>query len=265
MRSRWWCWLVLSLWGCRAKAPAPETVTATSAPLLAEARAALAERDRRLSGYHLEVRTVEAGQEARHEVFVRDGRLKGVLTAPQAFTQAFDGTRLFKRFEAERRFETWELKLPREKASGFLTQAFLPFVPEGYRAPLLPSQGVSAALVQRSGVERAVALSTTVRDEAGAPLTVIYTYRLPQAELLEKRTVSAGGESVLTVTASRCDDALRLCVPGVLELREQGALVTTTTVATAELNPPLPAESFTLAAPEGWSLVHHEVVERGVP
>jgi hypothetical protein len=54
------------------------------------------------------------------------------------------------------------------------------------------------------------------------------------------------------VDSERCDETLKLCVPTKLTETRDGELLGTTTVTTAELNPELAADTFTLALPEGY-------------
>jgi hypothetical protein len=107
--------------------------------LASEARRALAERDKRLTSYVVEVSTTQGDQTATHTFVARGNRVKGSLLTPTPMTLSFDGTRFFKLSPAEKKLEAFELKLPADKAALFLTTQFSPFVPEGYRTPLLPA------------------------------------------------------------------------------------------------------------------------------
>ena len=87
----------LLLAGCPKSPEAP----AAPASLVAEAKRALAEREKRLTSYRLEVDTVAGDQRAHHEFAFRSPtQSRGHVTAPQEVEIAFDGTRE----EFERRF-----------------------------------------------------------------------------------------------------------------------------------------------------------------
>jgi hypothetical protein len=234
-------WLpLLLLLGC----PQP-----TGDGLLAEARRALAERDRRLTSFQLVVDTTEGDARAHHEFLFRSpNKSRGRLTAPRDLELAFDGTQLVTLSHAERRYEVVPLDLPPAERALALASAFLPFAPEGYRAPLLPVAGVEAKAVTRPGAPAAVEL--TVRPGDGVAVT--YVLRLPAADFLEKRTSAEGRERVLRVEAEQCDAALALCVPTRLVERTGGRVLGTTEVTRAVLNPALPAELFAPKKPDGW-------------
>ena len=85
----------------------------------------------------------------------------------------------------------------------------MPFVPEGYRAPLLPQNGVEAKRVSRENAIDAVELTV----KPGDGVTVRYVLRLPAGDFLERRTLTDGQERVLLVEREQCDEKLKLCVP----------------------------------------------------
>lgn len=229
-----------------ARSPSPEL---PSAALVAEAKRALAERERRLTSFQLVVDSAEGEARARHEFAFRSpNRSRGRVTAPVALELAFDGARLVRLSPAERRYEVLPLELPPAERARALASAFLPFVPEGYRAPLLPSAGVEARRLARSDAPEAVEL--TVRPGEG--VTVRYVLRLPSGDFLEKRTSAGGEERVLRVEAERCEAALRLCVPTRLVERQGERVLGTTEVVDAALNPALPGELFSPQKPAGW-------------
>lgn len=256
------CWLLLtigslSLVGCKEQ-PTPEV------QLLAEVRKALSERDQRLSSYHLAATSKEGDAVATHELFYRaPNRSRGVVTAPEAMTVSFDGTRLFKLLPAAKKLEVYELKLPVDKASYFLATTFTPFVPEGFRTPLLPMKGLAAKRVTHPKGPEAVALTVSTKDEQGGAVEVTYVLRYPTGDFLSKRTSAGGHLAEAVVMEEHCSKAPALCVPKVVQSFEDGKAVHTLTLTTIELNVPLPNDGFSLTAPEGYVTEPHELVEAG--
>ncbi len=251
--------LSVLLLGCpKEPAKAPEN-------LASEARRALAERDKRLTSYLVEVSTTQGDQTATHTFVARGNRVKGSLLTPTPMTLAFDGTRFFKLSPAEKKLEAFELKLPAEKAALFLTTQFSPFVPEGYRTPLLPSKGVTATKVPHPKGPEAFELVVSTPDEAGKPITVTYVLRFPGGDFLSKKTQAGGVTSELVVEAEHCDVKLSLCVPKVVVQRENGAELGRTTFTRIELSPEVPNDAFSLTAPEGYTFEKHELVESAAP
>jgi outer membrane lipoprotein-sorting protein len=232
--------------------------SADGAQVLSQARVALVERERRLTAFHLVATTVESGQTASHEAWFRSpNRSRGELHSRPRRTVAFDGQRLFTVEHDEQRFTTFRLSLPPEKAAWVLASTFQPFVPEGFRAPLLPSRGVRASATSRPGAPRAVELSV----EAGEGVTVRYTLRLPAGDFLEKRTTTGHSVEVLRVDGETCEPALAVCVPRRLVLERDGEPLGVTTLERVELNPALPESTFTLEAPPGYAREQHELAE----
>ena len=251
--------LSVLLLGCpKEPAKAPEN-------LASEARRALAERDRRLTGYLVEVSTTQGDQTATHTFVARGNRVKGTLLTPTPMTLSFDGTRFFKVSPAEKKLEAFELKLPAEKAALFLTTQFAPFVPEGYRTPLLPSKGVTATKVAHPRGPEAFELVVSTPDETGKPITVTYLLRYPGGDFLAKKTQAGGVTSELVVDAEQCDTKLSLCVPKLVVQRENGVELGRTTFTRIELTPEVPNDAFSLTAPEGYTFEKHELVESAAP
>jgi hypothetical protein len=141
-----------------------------------------------------------------------------------------------------------------------LTEIFAPFAPEGFRAPLLPGNGVSARRVSHPRGPEAVEL--TVKP-AGSDVEVTYVLRWPGMDFLGKRTRSGGASSELRVEEEQCEQALGLCVPKRLTQWAGEQQVAETTLSRVELNPTLPAETFTLSAPEGYEVQSKTLVVEG--
>jgi len=159
------------------------------------------------------------------------------MLTPTPLTVAFDGTRFFKLSPPDKRLEVFEVKLPAEKAALFLTTQFSPFVPEGYRTPLLPMKGVTAQKVSHAKSPEAFELVHRTADEAGKPITVTWTLRFPGGDFLAKKTEANGVVSELVVEEELCDAALALCVPKLVVQREGASEVGRTTFTRIELAP----------------------------
>lgn len=236
---------LLVLCGCPRSPPAP----AVPASLVSEAKKALAEREKRLTSFKLVVDSTEGEQRAHHEFAFRSpNKSRGHMTTPQDVELAFDGATFVRLLHAEKKFEVANLDLPPAERAFFLASAFMPFVPEGYRAPLLPQTGVEGKKVSREGAPEAVELTV----KPGDGVTVIYVLRLPAGDFLEKRTLAEGKERVLRVEQERCDQALALCVPTRLVEKLGDQVLGTTELSAIELNPALPQDYFSVKAPEGW-------------
>jgi outer membrane lipoprotein-sorting protein len=242
----------LLLWaGCPNNTPA-------GSALVSEVRRALAEREKRLSSYHLVAASKEGEAIATHAFFFRSpNKMRGVVLQPANLEWSYDGQHLYKLEPTEKKFSSFEMKLPAEKAAMFLTTTFAPFVTEGFRTPLMPSKGVTATRVPHPKGPEAVELKV----EAGAGVTVTYTLRWPTADFLHRRTEAGGQLSELKVDEELCDEKLRLCVPKVSSEYLDGKLQLTTRLTTIELNAEVPADDFAPAAPEGWARESHQVVE----
>jgi len=220
---------------------------------VSEVKRALQERDRKLTAYHLRVDSQQGALKARHEFFFRSpNRSRGIILEPEPMTLAFDGTLFFKLTPAEKKFETYEIKLSPENAAYFLASTFTPFVPEGYRTPMLPSRGVTVRKLTHPQAADAVEVTVSVE---GA--TVVWVLRWPTADVLSKQV----GGTVLSVDEEHCDEKLGLCVPKLVTQRLNGVVEATTALTSISLNPQIPNDFFTLTAPEGFHAEKHELVE----
>ncbi|MCA2981008.1 MAG: hypothetical protein INH41_00990 [Myxococcaceae bacterium] len=247
--------LACGLAGCPRGGPPPEN-------LASEARRALAERDRRLERYRVEATSTQGDETARYVFSFRaPNRVKGVMLAPTPLTLSYDGTHFFRLVPSEKKLAAFALKLPPEKAAVFLLTQFSPFVPEGYRAPLLPSKGVVATKVAHPRGPEAFELRVVTPDEGGAPITSVTHLRYPSGDFLQKKTTVGQRVSELVVEEERCDAARALCVPQRVVQRENGAELGRTEFTRVDLSPELAADAFTLTAPEGFALETHELVE----
>ncbi|MFZ5446354.1 MAG: LolA family protein [Myxococcota bacterium] len=235
-------WPLLLITACTRASEAPPP-----ASLVAEVKRALAERERRLTSFRIEVDTTEGETRAHHEfAFRAPNKSRGHVTKPNEVELAFDGTRLMRVLYPSKNVEVVPLDLPPQDRAYFLASTFMPFAPEGFRAPLLPLSGVEAKRVTRAGKPEAFeAVEVTVKP---APdVTIVYVLRLPAGDFLEKRTLAEGKERVLRVEQERCDEKLALCVPVKLTESLGGQPLGTTEVTKVELNPELPQDWFTPA------------------
>ncbi|MFY0571744.1 hypothetical protein ACN28E_49055 [Archangium lansingense] len=236
--------LLLVLAGCRRGDD-------TSA-LLSDARQRLSARDGKLTSYVLAGTAREGAQTMDFQFAYRaPQKMLGTLGAPVSRTFAWDGERLFERDDAAKKFRTYDGGLGPEERAGVLTALFAPFAPEGFRAPLLPGQGVSARRTPHPRGPEAVEL--TVKP-AGTDVEVTYVLRWPAMDFLGKRTRSGADTAEIRVEEEHCEQALGLCVPKRLTQWGGGQQVAETSLTRVELNPTLPAETFALSAPGGYDV-----------
>ncbi|QRN98573.1 hypothetical protein JRI60_05890 [Archangium violaceum] len=244
MRARLLPLVLLVLAGCRR----PDDTSA----LLSDAKQRLAARDGKLSSYVLAGTAHEGAQTMDFSFAYRaPQKMMGTLGAPASRTYAWDGEHFFERNDAAKQFFHYKDDLPPEQRVGALTQIFAPFAPEGFRAPLLPSQGVSAHRAPHPRGPEAVEL--TVKP-AGSDVEVTYVLRWPAMDFLGKRIRSGGDTSEIRVEEEHCDQALAVCVPKRLTQWAGAQKVAETTLSRVELNPTLPSETFALTAPEGYTV-----------
>jgi hypothetical protein len=226
--------------GCPKASEAP-----VPASLVGEAKRALAEREKRLTSFKLVVDTTEGENRAHHEVAFRSpNKSRGHMTVPQELEVAFDGTTLVRLHHAQKKYEVVSLEMPVADRAYFLASQFMPFVPEGYRAPLLPQSGVEAKMVGEN-------VEVTVKPGEG--VVVSWVLRLPSGDFVEKRTRAEGQARVLKMVEEKCEPALGLCVPTRLVEKVGEETLGTTEVTSVELNPALPQDVFAPRMPEGWS------------
>lgn len=225
---------------------------------MSQVKQALADRDARLSSYHVVGETMDGAEQVKHAFFFRSpNKMRAVLSRPPAFEWSFDGTRLYRLQSAERMFSTYELKLPQDKAAIFLHSTFSPFVLEGFRTPLMPMKGVTATKVAHPRGPEAVELTL----EPGEGVKVTYVLRWPGADFLERRSEADAGTSELKVDEDQCDEKLKLCVPKRAGEYFNGKRLLDIRLTTVELNVDLPVEMFAPAVPEGWATETRQVVE----
>jgi hypothetical protein len=249
-RRAWSLGLLVVMAGCsRSGADAP------SPSLVGEVKRALAERERRLASYHLVVDSTQGRETAHHEFFYRAPHSsRGVASGGAvAVAVAFDGKTLYRVDDEAKTLEAVELQLPPAKTALLLASLFRPFAPDGFRTPLLPMKGVTAKEVRHPQGPQAVEVAVLAKAEDGAPVEVTYVLRWPSGDFLAKRTRSGLHVGEVRVDAERCDEKLALCVPTTLTETRDGEVLGTTVVTRVELNPELPADTFRLEPPDGYS------------
>ncbi len=225
---------------------------------MGQVKQVLAERDARLSRYHLVAETNEGEQQATHAFFFRSpNHLRAVMLAPVQFEWNFDGKQLRKLDNATKTLTTFEMKLPPTKAAAFLHATFSPFVLEGFRTPLLPAKGVWARRVVHPQAPQAVEL----RIEPGEGVTVTYVLRWPTGDFIERRSHSSTGSRALTVEDEQCDVRLKLCVPKVVVDSTDAIERARVRLTQIELNLEVPADDFAPALPTGWKGEARQLVE----
>ncbi|WP_224361679.1 hypothetical protein [Hyalangium versicolor] len=224
--------------------------------LLAEVKRRLSERDARLTSYRLEGSIREEGSEPVAITFAYRApqKMRGSLGAPISRTFSWDGERLFELSDTEKRLTTFQNELTPEQRAGFLTETFSPFTPEGFRPPLLPSD-LHVKKSSNARAPEAVELTAKVNEPGAGSVELAYTLRWPSLDFLGKQTRLGDGTIVeVRVEEEHCEKAIELCVPQKLTRWNNGARFGETTLSTVELNPTLPNDTFTLVAPEGYTV-----------
>lgn len=223
----------------------PKKDEAPPPPTVGDVKRVLAEREKRLSSFHITVVTDEAQHHAEHEFWFRTpNKSRGHVKLPQEVELAFDGAKLVRvLFPADGGasvVEPMSLDLPPAQRAFFLASTFMPFAPEGFRTPLLPMSGVT---VRQTGDQ------VVLDVEPGQGVKVQYTLKWPSGDFREKRSVADGRERVLRVLKEECSEALKLCVPVKLEevlISGDGGAepLGRTEVTRVEFNPELPQDFF---------------------
>lgn len=231
---------MLSICGCRR----PSTDSAAEVSLLSRVKEQLLQRDRILFALHLEGRVIEKKREAP---FTFDYRAPDRMLASSGGRLSFDGERLYQLDEGAASASVTPLALSPIQRSAILAQLFSRYVPEGFRAPILPRDAVEAREGSHPRAARAVELRLTAKDTAEGSLEIHYWFRWPSLDFLEKQSVGPGDRrGRIVVTEELCDGALKLCVPKALEETAPGRTDIRTLLDEIRLNQPLPIEAFSL-------------------
>jgi outer membrane lipoprotein-sorting protein len=232
---------------------------AAEGQMVAHTKQILAEREKRLSSYRLEVESRSGDVKALHRFAFRSpNRMLGELLSPQSLTVAFDGAHLWKLLPKEKKRVDYSFTVAPAEASSLLASTFMPFVPEGFRTPLLPVRGVTARRVAHALEPNAVELTVSSKVQ-GQAVSTIFVLREASGDFLAKRIEMGTAQVETTVVAEHCDVALKLCVPTQLVERQGGAQVAVTDIKHFELNCPLANDGFSLPEPEGFVTEHQSI------
>lgn len=244
--------LAVLAFSCKKEKETPPKSAADQ--LLSEAKSKLNDRDKKLSSYHLATKVTEGQNEAEFEFFYRSpNKMRGVISKPTQVTYAFDGEALYQVTAADKKFGVLHLKAAdKEQYALLLNQTFAPFAPEGFRAPLLVKEGVTAKKVSHPKAQEAVEISEEAKDGSGTTVKVSYVFRWPSMDFLQKTSTVGGQTSEVRVDEEQCDEQLKLCVPKKLTQLANGQPVATSVMTTIELNSSLPNDQFTPVQPEGY-------------
>lgn len=235
--------------GCPKNEPAP-----TGAEAVSEARAHLADRERKLSTYRFHgVTTDLATNEPLGFSFVyrAPGKMRGETEGKAPHVFAFDGKTLAELDVNAKKLTTYDISgLPRGKADEVLHQIFAPFAPEGFRAPLLPSAGLTAARSVGAEDKPQVELTAKVAD-GNDKYDFHFVFHTPAMDLVEKEVDGPNGALKTTVVKQACDAKSGLCFPvEILETLDAKA-VGRTNLSELSVNGPVNDAEFTLAVPPG--------------
>ena len=227
----------------------------------------LSARDARLQSYRVAGSSRDGAQQATYTFAYRaPQKMRAALTEPVTRTFSFDGRQLYERNDADRLFHAFDNQLSPARSAGFLTQTFSPFIPEGFRVPLMPRRGVTLARARHALAAQALELTVPVVVSGSESLALTYVLRWPSLDFLGKRTRGSSGElSEVRVEQEHCDAALKLCVPSVLSRWQGTERVGETRLTRVELNPALPEQDFTLAAPQGYTVRRQTLTDAPVP
>ncbi len=246
--------LALCLWcSCRKASDATQLVSRT--------KQVLAEREKRLTSYRVEVESRSGQVKALHRFAFRSPNfMAGELLAPEPLSVSFDGSHLWKLLPKTKTRVDYTVALSQAQAAFLLAQTFSPFIPEGFRTPLLPTRGVTAKRVAHPLEPQAIEL-TVSQPDAEIPVSTVFVLRESTGDFLAKR-IEMGTSSVeTTVVAEQCETALNLCVPTKLIERQGGEQIAVTEMTRVELNLALANDGFALVAPEGYVTERRELTE----
>lgn len=221
--------VIFALAAC-AKEPAPS-------PELVAAREALQKREQKLTSFSLEAESTEKDTSARYSFkYAAPGLAWGRIGEQEL---AFDGKQLISIDHAAKTYTV----MPQTE---LLHSVFSPFVPEGFRSPLLPSRNVIAKNVRHARAETAVELTTSPGDG----ITVTWVLRMPSGDFIEKRTVNGAHSGRLEVIMEQCDGVI--CVPTKLVETFDDQPLGKTVISDIEFNVKFDAATFSPKVPDGY-------------
>ncbi|MGI5860475.1 MAG: LolA family protein [Myxococcales bacterium] len=229
--------LFLAFVGCKKREPnEPEE-------LLSRLKAGLAAREKKVVSFQYEGTTVQGEERAEFAfAFRAPKKMRAELTSSgltfifdgRQFTQWDSGSKLLQRIDLE--------KASPEAAALFLHQYLSPFVPEGWRTPLLGGK-LGAGVTAEGKVQ-----VSAVTGEGSEAIEVTYLFALPGFDFVGK-TVREGGS--VQVGRTHCEEALGLCFPILVVETAAGAPAARTELRNVVVNGPLAPEVFELEPPPG--------------
>ncbi|MBM4379923.1 MAG: hypothetical protein FJ086_11610 [Deltaproteobacteria bacterium] len=225
--------------------------------LLAEVRARLAEREKKIAGFALTAEVTEGPHTATYEFWFRaPNKMRGDITEPASFSYAFDGRFLYQQSDERRALLIAELDPEKESTAVDLLQTFSPFAPEGFRTPLIRKDGALVQRVKHPLAAEAVEVKQTLRID-GYAHRLTYVLRWPSMDFLGKTVSSRAGTVETRVERESCVESLGLCFPRELSDWSEGRKTTTTVIPDLDFQEILPHEAFQLDAPRGFFIQQH--------
>ncbi|HCF58617.1 MAG TPA: hypothetical protein DFS52_11580 [Myxococcales bacterium] len=229
--------LFLALAGCKRSEPNPPE------ELLSRLKAGLAAREKKLVSFGYEGTTVQGDERAEFAFAFRAPKKMRAELVTSGLTFVFDGRQFTQWDPGSRLLQRIDLgKASPEAAALFLHQYFSPFVPEGWRTPLLGGR-LSASQTPEGQVR-----VSAVTGEGLEAVEVTYLFAQPGFDFVGK-TVREGGSA--RVERTHCEEALGLCFPIRVQETIAGAPAATTELRNVVVNGPLAPEVFELEPPPG--------------
>ncbi|MBS2026979.1 MAG: hypothetical protein JST54_03655 [Deltaproteobacteria bacterium] len=222
--------------------------------LASQVRTQLAERERKLTSYRFHGVTTDlaSNQSLGFKFAYRSpGKMRGETEGAQAHVFVFDGSSLKDLDVAAKKLTTFDLSaLPKDKADAFLHQIFAPFVPEGFRAPLLPATVTAAKTKAATGDRDVAELKASVADGAQS-YAFTFRFGMPAMDLMDKAIQGPEGASRVEVTQQTCDAKLGLCFPSEVVESHDGKATARTVLSDVAINGQVADAEFVLAVPPG--------------
>ena len=231
-------WLVL--WVALACTRPP-----TSAQLVSEARTGLAEREAKVHSYRFDAEMTGPGQHGTWSVAYRGPGSYRADTPSVSYL--LDGDKFFEIDHATGKVQPSTLsQTDRNRSLERVYSAFAPFIPEGWRSPLIGS-AVTAIEGPQQEREKTVLLSVGAHL-ANEQAELQYLFTRPTMNWLKTETFASGHNVVRATTKEHCDPASNLCFPERIEVRKDGSVQSTTTLSHIAVNEGVPAETFSPTA-----------------
>jgi hypothetical protein len=213
--------------------------------LVSAVESGLALREAKITSYQFDAETTDAGgRKVNHSFFYRSpNKLRADVGAHLTFT--FDGESLFKIDHDRKETMTTSFRgRPKAEAAESVYQTFAPFLPEGWRTPLIAGN-VTAQEGPASVAGQSVWLSTEARSD-GSRAELRYLFALPGMDWRATESTVDGRQATRRALEDHCDAQLGLCFPKKIETTQNGQIQSTTVLTGVVINGPIPAEMFTL-------------------